>query len=574
MRANFIARVRILAGAVILVFLVLAFRLYDLQIVHGAEFKSRAEGQYAGDGGFDRGDIFFTDKNGATVGAATLSSGAGVALVPSEIDDPEAAYASLAEYLSIDHDSFIAKATEKDDPYEEVAHRVPGDVAQALREANITGIRIVPEAWRVYPDGSVAAHTIGFVGYGNGDRLKGQYGLERFYDDVLSQGGDGLSVNFFASLFTNIASTLFPAGGRAGGNVVTSIEPSVQSFIEGILDGYTEKWSPESAGAIVLSPSSGDIIAIAARPTYDPNDLKNSDASALANPLVERVYEFGSIMKPITIASGIDAGVITRYSTYTDRGYAVYDGSKIQNFDRKGRGTGVSMQEVLNQSLNTGAAYVAVEKLGPERFREYIARFGLMSPTGIDLPSEVGPLVSNLESPRQIEYATASFGQGFAVTPIAMARSLSALANYGALPTPRVAIAIEYPGEFGTNIQPLPGSQAVSRETAEEVTRMLVEVVDTALRGGAVRIPELSVAAKTGTAQIAQPGGGGYYTDRYLHSFFGYFPAYEPRFFVFFYAVEPQEARYASETWTTPFMDSVTFLMTYYGIAPDRATTE
>jgi cell division protein FtsI/penicillin-binding protein 2 len=210
--------------------------------------------------------------------------------------------------------------------------------------------------------------------------------------------------------------------------------------------------------------------------------------------------------------------------------------------------------------------------MGTGTIREYMRLFGVTEETGVDLPSEASPLVANLDSPRTMEYITAGYGQGVAITPIAMTRALATLANKGAVPQPHVGLYVEYPDGTKKELGWSPPRQAIRPETAETVTNMLVEVVDTALRHGDKKIPELSVAAKTGTAQIANPGGGGYYKDRYLHSFFGYFPAHDARFIVFLYAVEPKGAQYASETLTDPFFSITKFLMTYYNITPDRTT--
>jgi cell division protein FtsI/penicillin-binding protein 2 len=571
MHADFVRRVRIIASAITLIALVLVARLYTLQIMHGAEYRDKAEVQYGrSSAALGRGTIFFTDKNGLRVSAATLASGYTLAVVPRQIEDAEGAYRQVNALFPIDHDAFITKAAKPDDPYEVIATRVPIEAGDAIESATIPGVRLVSERWRVYPGGGTAAHAIGFMGFGTTDALSGQYGLERFYDSALSRSGAGLYANFFAELFTNLSRS---SRGRPGADVVTSIEPTVQGFLEEELARYASEWNPASVGGIVMDPKTGSIIALAALPSFDPNAIANADPASFKNPLVENVYEFGSIMKPLTMAAGIDAGVVTPASVYHDAGYAVYDGLKIQNFDGKARGT-VPMQEVLNQSLNTGAAYVAVEKLGTAKFREYFDRYGLDAPTGIDLPNEAEPLVANLESPRKIEYATAAYGQGFAVSPVAMARALGTLANHGVVPSPHVARSLDYPGEFGKKADVRTPVRAISPEVADTVTTMLVQVVDKALRGGTVRVPELSIAAKTGTAQIADAATRGYYADRYLHSFFGYFPAYDARFIVFFYAVAPQGAQYASETWTNPFMESVRFLMTYYQIEPDRAPTQ
>ena len=282
---------------------------------------------------------------------------------------------------------------------------------------------------------------------------------------------------------------------------------------------------------------------------------------------MENVYELGSIIKPLTVAAGLDAGVITPQSTYYDAGSITLSDYTIRNFDGRGRGT-VSMQEVLSQSLNTGVAHIA-SLLGKERFRKYFYGLKLGSETGIDLPSEGHGLVKNLESTRELEYATASFGQGIALTPIGAVRALSTLANGGTLVTPHLVKRIEYENGTALDVTYPEGERVFSEQTSEDITSMLVKVVDTALKHGKAKNEYYTVAAKTGTAQIADPTGG-YYDDRYLHSFFGYFPAYDPQFLIFLYTVEPKGVQYASETLTDPFMELVQFLINYYAIPPDR----
>ena len=228
------------------------------------------------------------------------------------------------------------------------------------------------------------------------------------------------------------------------------------------------------------------------------------------------------------------------------------------------------MQEVLSQSLNTGVAHIA-SLLGNDQFRKYLYGLKLGSETGIDLPNEAYGLVKNLETSRELEFAQASFGQGIALTPIATVRALSTLANGGVLITPHLVKRIEYENGKSQEIGFPPPERVFRQETSEDVTRMLVTVVDTALKKGKAKNPYYTVAAKTGTAQIADHENGGYYSDRYLHSFFGYFPAYDPKFLIFLYTVEPKGVQYASETLTDPFIDLVQFLINYYAILPDRS---
>ena len=556
----------------VLVALIIVIRLYLVQVVHGDEYRTRAEDQQVAPSAhqLSRGDIYFTSKDGSLISAATLASGFTIAIQPRLIKDVPKTYAALkAIDPSINEKDFIDKASKHEDPYEELGQRYSEEVGRAILAADIDGVKAYRERWRYYPGATLAAQDIGFMGYNkDGVTQSGQYGLERTYDEALTRPESGFKINFFADLFTNVGSRLFSDSGTAGADVVTSIEPAVQAYLEDELRQYDQVWHAKRLGGIVIEPKTGRIIAMAALPSFDPNNIKDADPNALSNPMTQDVYEFGSTMKPITVASALDAGAITPQTTYDDKGSVMLDGKKVSNFDVKARGV-VPIQEILSQSLNVGISFV-VQKMGTKTLHEYFTKFGITEETGIDLPSEASPLVKNLESPRTVEYVTAGFGQGVAITPIAMARALATLANHGQVPQPHVGLELRYPGGITKELGWAPARQAISVESADTITRMLVTVVDTALLHGSKKIPELSIAAKTGTAQIANPAGGGYYKDRYLHSFFGYFPAYDAKYLVFYFALEPVGAQYASETWTDPFFSMTQFLVNYYAIPPDR----
>jgi len=570
MKSSAVSRIWVFYGGVTLVALFLIAKLFFVQIVHGEDYKQQAERQYVSPstGLFDRGSIFFTKKDGDTLSAAMLKSGVVVAINPSVLENSKETFEKLNSIIDIDSVSFFEKARKKDDPYEVIKDRVDESLGEVIRNLEISGIIIAKDRWRFYPAESMAAQVLGFVGY-KGNTLTGRYGLERYYNDVLERDDPELYVNFFAEIFANISSTLLSESNKHEGDIITSIEPTVQGYLEDVLEGIQEEWNSESVGGVVIDPKTGAIYAMGSIPSFNPNTFNlESSPAVFSNPMVEDVYEMGSIIKPITMASGLDANAVKAITTYDDKGTLVLDGKRIGNYDGKARGV-VSMQEVLNQSLNTGAVFV-MQKLGKEKFKEYFLSFGIGEETGIDLPNEVPGLVSNFASKNEIEYATASFGQGIAMTPIATVRALSALGNGGLLITPHVATAIDYHVGGTHTISPLPPKRVISSETSEEITRMLVKVVDEALLDGTVALPNYSIAAKTGTAQIANKELGGYYDDRYLHSFFGYFPAYDPKFLVFLYIINPKEVRYASQTLTHPFMDMTKFLINYYEISPDR----
>lgn len=553
---------------VLFVALLLVAKLGYLQIVRGGLYRDKADAQYlVPDNGFDRGQIFFQEKNGRMIAAATVVPDYTLAIDPSKITDKVALADKLLAFIQFDRADFINRASHAGSQYEEIAKHLDEKEILGIQTIKDKGIILKKDKKRFYPGGQTAAQVLGFVG-SDGNTISGRYGLERYYEDTLAREGNSAgATSFFADLFLKPGAALISDKAREG-DLVTTIEPTVQGFLERVLQqDVLEKYKAASASGIIMDPRTGAIYAMATTPTFDPNNFsKEKSTSVYSNPLVDGVYEMGSIVKPLTMAAGIDAGVITPETTYDDKGFLVINKKTISNYDHKGRGV-VPMQTILNDSLNTGAIFI-MNRLGKDTFRDYFKAYGLGEETGIDLPNESVGNLHNLTSPRDVEYATASFGQGISMTPIETIRALAALGNGGILVTPHVVERTEYTLSPPHQYIAVPERRVLKKETSVAISKMLTTVVDKALVGGTLKMEHYSIAAKTGTAQLVEDGS--YSSADYLHTFFGYFPSYNPRFIVFLAVKNPRGEKYASHTLSLPFMQVAKYLINYYDIPPDR----
>ncbi len=566
-------RIRFLSICILLVAMVLVAKLYSVQIIHGGDFAERADRQYQRPSGniFSRGTIYFTEKGGNFISAATVKTGFVLSINPKLVQKAgvEVVYEKLKEKVpDITYEDFAAKANKQDDTYEELKKKVDEKLGTEIAALKIPGVSLYKDKWRYYPGGSLASHSLGLMGFDKDDNFAGRYGLERSFEETLGRDAESVYVNFFAELFSNIKKTVVN-GEKLEGDIVTTIEPDTQQYIERMLEQIRNTYSSESAGAIIVDPLTGQIVAMAMDPNFDANNLKEvKDPAIFSNNLVESVYEMGSVVKPLTMAVGIDTGKVTANTVYNDKGSVTLNNKTMYNFDKKGRGD-ITLQYALSKSLNTGFVHVA-RTVGNEQFGKYFLDFGIGEKTGIDLPNEASGLVKNLSTNRDVEYATASFGQGIAMTPLELVRAYSAIANQqGKLVSPYVVKQINYRIGTTKKIEKDLGKQVIKPETARAVTDMMVYNVDNSLLDGNAKNERYAVAAKTGTAQMALKEGG-YSEDKYLHSFVGFLPAYNPKFLVFIYTVNPRGVSYASETLAKPFIELTKFLINHFELPPDR----
>ncbi len=567
---QFNIRLKFVFVGIVFIGFVLITNLFYIQIQVGDELRAEADGQYVASSNhlFERGNIYFTNKDDSFVVAAGQKSGYKVTVNPSKLneDDYGDIIQALQKFDSFQKDTFLKQVKNKKRTYLEILHRVSKEEKKEIEQALRKKVSFYVEKWRTYPLKRSASHVLGFLGYDKDNNYNGRYGLERQYEQTLRREDKELYTNFFARVFHG-TKNLLDEDKKTEGDIVVSIEPQIQLFLERELSQIQKKWKSEATGGIIMDARTGEIYAMSLIPDFDNNDFSHESLSVFKNSLVSNVYEFGSIMKPLVVSIGLDKKIINANTEYYDRGSVKVEKHTIYNFDKKARGW-VTVQDILNQSLNTGMVFIS-KKIPKSVFREYFKRYGFGEKSGIDLPNVSSGLTSNLKSNRDIEFANMSFGQGIAISPVSFIKALSALANDGKTVIPHLVTKIKYTNGFSKTFDySEEGEQVLSPETSHEISRMLVEVFDH-YRQGKAKLPHYRIAVKTGTAQIANPEGG-YYKNKHLHSFFGYFPAYDPQFIVLLYTVNPKGIKYASQTLLDPFRETAKYLINYYNIPPDR----
>ncbi|MEK7636382.1 MAG: penicillin-binding protein 2 [Patescibacteria group bacterium] len=563
----------VIKGIFILFGAVIISRLFSLQITKHKEYVEVAQRQQGVSVTLlsKRGTIFFQDKNGNHAIAAINKEWPLIAISPQKIKNPERVRELLTAELGIQKDVIERLILKQNDPFEIVARKVDEKKADrimgAVEKEKIEGIIVSQEFRRYYPGGNLGSAILGFVNFEN-DRERGQYGIERQYNKELS--GEG---SIFPQTEKSIVDGLILLGKKIvkpreyGDSLVLTIDHNVQYNAEKELKKVVEKWKAASGSFLVLDPMTGKILAMGAFPSFDLNAYsKEKDLSVFKNPIIDSQFELGSIMKPLTMASGVEDGVVGPHTTYTDTGEVAIGSFRIKNYDLRAHGV-QTMTQVLEKSLNTGAIFVQ-RLVGKNRFFEYIQKFGFGEKTGIVFPNEARGNISNLLDKRDSDYATASFGQGISMTPLQIAIVVSAIANGGNLVEPYLVEKIF--DDSGNEIitQPKVLRRVISKETSEIVSRMLVSVVENGFENHA-GVSGYFVAGKTGTAQVPYKDRRGYDPDRAIHSFIGYAPAFKPKFLVFLQLNEPQGIRFASSSLTPTFHAIAKYMLNYYEVPVD-----
>ncbi len=540
-------RITFLVGFFALLYGVLGFRMFDLQLRQGEALSAQAASihELAGKLAPKRGSIYFTDKDGGRIQVAMNKDYPSIYAVPKEVTDPGRAAGILAGVTDKSESELVKILSKEDDPYEPLVKKATAEQAALVKKYDLPGIYVGDEPARFYPLGRIASHLVGFTSiindaFGIG---AGRYGAESKYNDELS-GKPG----------TTRGDRLINKP-KNGEDIYLTIDRNIQVQAERTIDNLIKQYGAVGGTVIVMEPKTGKVLAMLSKPDFDPNSYGQAEVSSFLNPSVQSVYEPGSIFKVITMSAGIDSGKITPNTTFNDPGSLTLNGKTIKNWDLKSYGT-VTMTNVIEKSINTGAAF-AERTMGHDTFYDFLVKIGLKEPTEIDLPGEVTGSLRPLEvDKRDINFATASYGQGISVTPMRLITAVAAIANGGVLMRPYT----------NAESQPKVVRRVMSEETSHQVIEMMVSAVD---KAQIARIPNYNVAGKTGTAFVPNFSTGGY-TDEVINTYIGFAPAYDPQFIILIRLDKPAGAPLAGLTVVPTFRNLAEFIINYYGIPPDN----
>ena len=426
------------------------------------------------------------------------------------------------------------------------------DKALQVNSLEIHGVSAQAYWHRVYPEGQLAAHVLGFVNA----EPKGFYGVEGHYNAQLN-GQDAQPA----------VSTTKP-----GADLVLTIDRTAQAIAEEELARGLQDTGAKSGSIIVMNPRNGEILVMASAPGYDPNayaDLVKDSSDQFVDPAVSSNYEPGSVFKIITLAAALDLGTVTPETTYLDTPYIEVGGRLLWNWDRQGHGV-VNMIEMMAKSLNVGAATLST-RMGQQNFYRYLRAFGIGRPTGIDLQGEAAGLLRTRDTDpadwSEADLGTNAFGQGLAVTPIQLVTAVAAAANDGFMVQPHIVKQI-VEGDKVTTAQVVRIGRPITERTAHTLTDVLVQAVNQEVEFA--QVPGYRIAGKTGTAQI--PIAGGYDDPWTIASFIGYGPASNPQLIILVKLDRPTTSPYGSATAAPVFQRVATRLFALFGIQPDATT--
>lgn len=514
--------------------LLLGLRLTLVKVIEGEVIYERAMEQWLRSAPVEvrRGNIY--DRNGKLIVGNQLAPS--IVAIPKQVKDKEKTAFALADILKVSFSKIMSHLTKNVSVQiiKPEGQKISLEQALEVARSNLEGIYIVGDTIRSYPYQHYLAQVIGITGIDN----QGISGLEYIYDDYL-RGAQG-AVNIFTDAHGNLIENLNGTyqNPTAGFDLYLTIDLDIQISLERVMDNAVARYNPDQVIGIVMDPSTSEILAMASRPTFNPEHYQDYSQEIYNRNLpIWKSFEPGSTFKIVTYAAGLEEKVFKISDYFYDPGYAIVDGTHIKDWKVGGHGRQTYL-EVIQNSCNPGFVDIGL-KLGKQRFFEYVNRFGFGVKSGIDLLGESTGIIFNPQKIGNIELATSAFGQGISVTPIQLVNASCAAVNGGILHQPTIlkGIASTYTNNIIYQTNPIVIRRVISEETSKSMAMALEHVVSL----GTARSSYLEgyrVGGKTGTAQIAQDGV--YSDNRYILSFLGIAPMNNPKLAVYIAIENPK----------------------------------
>ncbi|MEX0597072.1 MAG: penicillin-binding protein 2 [Candidatus Paceibacterota bacterium] len=565
---------------IFLMFGLLIAKLFQIQVLKYNLYKDKADSKHQGEFKLlgDRGNIYFQNiKSGdnfpVAINLINYDIGIDADLISQNSESNKVQIKELIDqnFPDIDRARLEEEFNKTNSKYYIFAKNVPESIVNPIKDKKLRGFILEKKTVRNYPENTLGSQILGFISQ---NTQKGAYGVERYYEEQL-RGQDGVAkVEAKDKRGIWLANTeIEKKDAINGSNIVLTIDQTIQFKLEEVLSELSKEYKPKIALGAIMDPKTGDILAMASNPTYNNNEFnKVEDINVYNNPFVSNRYDQGSIFKPITVGIGLDKGVINPNTTYEDKGKELINGFEVSNWSNKTYGL-QTMSYALENSLNLGMIFIQ-RKLGRDAFAAgIIDQFQIGNKTGIDLPGEINNDISNLRKSardaRDIEYANISFGQSIPMTPIRMLTSFNSIINEGKIMKPRIVKSIQSPdGEIQT-FEPEVQGQSMSAESALQLSKMLVDVVE---KGSAkpASVSGYSIGGKTGTGEIAVDGkyiknGGPTY-----QSFIEFATLDNPKYTLLISLDSPQGVKFADGSVVPKVKGLNEFLLNYFAIPPDK----
>ncbi len=551
-------RVLLATGFLLVCTAVVLYRVWNLQVNQSSWLRELSQGQYLKEITLEpmRGPI--EDRQGAPMAVSVMTES--VFAMPGQLTDPRLAGKKLAQVLGLDPKRLVRKLSSRKH-FTWVKRRLSTELAQQVRDLSLPGVHFTAESRRFYPSRDLASSVIGFAGDG-----RGLEGVELMFDGELRGStvlAQGLRDARGQLLFSE--GVELPALVRGGGLVLT-LDRTIQEIAETVLEETVSSTGAKAATAIVLEPHSGEILAMANVPTFNPNTFWKFTAARFRNRAVTDCYEPGSTLKIFTMAAALSAGVLQPEDRIDcQRGSFVIGAHTIHDSHRGGFEE-LTPAEILMNSSNIGIAKIGA-RLGKQALYQGLRQFGFGRKTGIDLPGESRCRLRKAERWSDVGLATISFGQGISITPLQLTVAMGSIANGGVWMRPLVIKEIRGPAnELVERFEPEPAGRVVSPAVARLLTHMMVKVTEPGGTGTGAAIAGLKVAGKTGTAQKVDSITGGYSKDRRVASFVGFVPADRPRVVVLVVVDEPTSSPYGGVVAAPAFARIADGALRYLGV--------